>query len=185
MKSKVLVSVLVCLLICTGTAFAHPFEIRPDADRPTDTQIDNFLASHPEDEWDVRGIQYYHQMPGWRFSVYAFPVGIEDPIKIIKYTNYSEIEVGHPSGEWRFDVLRWSGEVYNNRSGEVLTHQNAQGNYSIYPPLMTPLQMAMEGAGTIMTTPVRQLAPAMMIMTVGLVGFAKGWTWLKTQLWGA
>lgn len=189
MRSKVFVVLLVFCLMFAGTALAHPFVIHPDAVRPTDNEIDSFLESHRGNEWVVYGIQYYCTTNWeWRFFLAAVPSGIEDAVYHYRKSHESRIIVGpvYSGDNWEYDILWPSGTVETRNSSVGFDHRNSKGDYSVvaWDPT-TPLQAAMEGATEIMTTPVRHLAPAVMSLAVGLVGFAKGWTWLRKQLLGA
>jgi hypothetical protein len=185
---RVFLLVLVLGLICSGTVLAHPFVIRSDAQRATDSQIDEFLDGHPADDWDVYGVQYYdwYNNRGWVFELFAVPEGSQFPFGIVpnEEDNTTLIKISKLTFGRRYDWLSWEGVEYSNvENTRYMHHENEEGDYSIIPlPPMNPLQMAMEGAVTTMTTPVRQLLPAMMITMVGLVGFAKGWTLLRKLL---
>lgn len=191
MKRKVIVLLVVFCLMFAGTALAHPFVIREGAQRPTDRQIDEFLASHAGDEWNVFGIQFYETTTlRWHFHVFAVPRG-ETPYEIwesvSQYWERIEIRIReNDKYDFEFDFLRSDGVLQLGMNSHYTCYHKMSMEYSIvHLDPMTPLQMAMEGATETMTTPVRQLAPGMMTTLVGLVGFAKGWTWLKKQLSGA
>lgn len=181
LKAKVLVCVLVLSLICAGTVLAHPYNIREDAERPTDAQIDDFIAGHDSDDWYVFGLQFSH-LSTWYFRVYAVPQGVT-PYEIEEREDRWYISIPGVDGV-EYDVLNEDGTVERLDDSSTLVQYKSSGGYTLFPPVR-PLQAGMEGAMEIMMNPFRPILRDVMIMMVGLVGFGKAWIWLKRQLWGA
>lgn len=192
LRCKVGLLVVVLLVGLAVPCLAHDIEFRGGYMHAPDAYIDTWLASLPAG-LELR-IVYLDYSGG--FVDDAYLVAVEDGSKLSVTTSGGD---GQTNTKWRINYSGL-GDMYacymdfGSVGGSKVSSSGyigSVGNYGNTVVVVSeivnptnPLLAGMGGAEATMVQPIRQVALPVMIMMVGLVGFAKGWTWLKRVLSG-